>query len=63
MDIEKEFTKTYEIIISHKNSIINKNEQTENLDEKNKLINMLLDIDLKIKNYENELRKNVSLKE
>ena len=36
MDIEKEFTKTFEILKSHKNSIINKIEQSENLDEKNK---------------------------
>ena len=37
MDIENEFTKTYEILITHKNNIIKKIEQTENLDEKNKL--------------------------
>ena len=37
MDIEKEFIKTYEILITHKNNIIKKFEQAENLDEKNKL--------------------------
>ena len=38
MEIEKEFTKTSEILKSHKISIINKIEQSENLEEKNKFI-------------------------
>lgn len=63
MDIQKEFTKTYEILIGHKNNLINKIDQADNLNEKNNLINNLIDIDLKLKNHKKMIIENIIKKE
>jgi len=57
MDIKEELSKANEILLAHKNNIINKIKQADNLNERILLIDNLIDIDLKFKNYENMINK------